>query len=363
MEETRKDGGGGSEKGKGEEGKGEEKKKVGRPSKVESLMRERSNSMPLTDLFKRGEKRKERQEELGVEEGEIFKKSALVKRSPERQEIGGLKEILEEMRDGFREVKSEIRENREDREEMRRWMEEMWDKWERENEGLKRRLDKLEKRMEEMEKRGGGEKGEEGEEGDKGEKVEQTSIKSKGEIKELEERMRRLEMEGEKKNREERKRNIIIKGVRVKEEGMEGLRKEIEEIVGATGAIAKIEGIRRLGKRDKERGDMIWVRFASVGEKIEVMKGKAKIRDRREWIMDDLTVRERRVDWFIKKEAERNRREGKKVRIGYMKIWIEGKLWIWDEIKDELREWQEREAGEEKGEKGGKWVGKEKEVF
>jgi len=32
-----------------------------------------------------------------------------------------------------------------------------------------------------------------------------------------------------------------------------------------------------------------------------------------------------------------------------MKIWIEGKLWIWDEIKDELREWQERGIGEEKG--------------
>jgi len=37
--------------------------------------------------------------------------------------------------------------------------------------------------------------------------VEQTSVKSKVEIKELEERMRRLEIEGEKKDREERKRN------------------------------------------------------------------------------------------------------------------------------------------------------------
>jgi len=43
---------GGGEKGKGEEGKGEEKKKVERPSKAESLIRERANSMPLMESFR-----------------------------------------------------------------------------------------------------------------------------------------------------------------------------------------------------------------------------------------------------------------------------------------------------------------------
>jgi len=79
--------------------------------------------------------------------------------------------------------------------------------------------------------------------------------------------------------------------------------------------------------------------------------------------LDDLTVRERKVDWWIKNKAERIRREGKKVKVGYMKMWIEGKLWIWDEIKDELREWKEREIGEEKGGKDGEGEGKGKEVF
>jgi len=125
MEEVRKDGGEGGEKGKGQEGKGEEKRKVGRPSKAESLMRERANSVPLMESFKSGEKRKERQEESGMEEGEVSKRGILVKRLPEGQDIGGWKEILEEMKEGFREVKSEIRENREGSEEMRRWMEEM----------------------------------------------------------------------------------------------------------------------------------------------------------------------------------------------------------------------------------------------
>lgn len=67
------------------------------------MMRERANSMSLIELFKRREKRKERQgEEMEIEEKEVFKKSSKIKR-PERQEEGGLKEILKELREGFSE--------------------------------------------------------------------------------------------------------------------------------------------------------------------------------------------------------------------------------------------------------------------
>jgi len=341
----------GKEKGKGE-GDGEEKRRVGRPSKAESLMRERTYSLPVLELLKRGEKRKERMgEDIGASEGEIFKKSSKVKRSPERQVEGGLEEVLREVRDGFREIKNEIREMRESREEIREWMEEM-----------RRKVDSLEKRVEKIEERWGGKKkDEESEERGRGEEMEQMKIRGKRETKELEERMRRLELEGEKRKREERRRNIIIKGVRVKEEGMEGLRKEIEEIVEATGAKVRVEGMRRIGNKDKGGGEMVWVRFANVKEKIEVMKGKVRLRDRREWIVDDLTEKERRVEWWLKREAEKNRRDGKKVRVGYMKMWIEGKLWIWDEIKDKLREWPGREVRED--ERGEKEVEKGKEVF
>lgn len=58
-------------------------------------------------------------------------------------------------------------------------------------------------------------------------------------MKALEERMKRMEIEGDKKKREEKKKNIIIKGVKVEEEGIEGLRKKIEEIVRVTGTVAK----------------------------------------------------------------------------------------------------------------------------
>src|SRR5215467_3150226 len=109
MEEGKEEG---RERGKEEEGSREEKRKVGRPSKAESLMRDRSNSAPLIELFKRGEKRKGSQGEgRGAEEGEqIFKRSSMIKRSPEQQVEGGLREILREVRGGFKEMKSELRE-------------------------------------------------------------------------------------------------------------------------------------------------------------------------------------------------------------------------------------------------------------
>lgn len=66
-------------------------------------------------------------------------------------------------------------------------------------------------------------------------------------------------------------------------------------IVKATEAVVKIKRIKRIGRRNGEGREMKWVRFTSVGEKLEVMKRK-KLRDRKEWIMDDLTEKEGRIE-------------------------------------------------------------------
>lgn len=56
-------------------------------------------------------------------------------------------------------------------------------------------------------------------------------------------------------------------------------------------------------------------------EKLEVMKGKIKLRDRKKWITDDLR-KKRKIKWLIKEKAEKKKREGKRVKIGYIKLWI-----------------------------------------
>lgn len=41
--------------------------------------------------------------------------------------------------------------------------------------------------------------------------------------------------------------------------------------------------------------------------------------------MNDMTEKERKINLLLRKEAENRRREGK--RLGYMKLWMEEKLW------------------------------------
>lgn len=89
----------------------ENKRKVGRPTKVERLTRERSNSLPIVDLFKREEKWKERVKEKKDMEGmEAFKRSTKVERSPVRKKKRGSKDLLKEMRAGFKKIMRKTKE-------------------------------------------------------------------------------------------------------------------------------------------------------------------------------------------------------------------------------------------------------------
>lgn len=73
----------------GKERKGEGEREKGRSTNVERLIRVRANSMPLLEMFKKGEKRKEERE---IEEMEAFRKSTKVEISPVK-ELGGVGKI------------------------------------------------------------------------------------------------------------------------------------------------------------------------------------------------------------------------------------------------------------------------------
>lgn len=87
------------------------------------------------------------------------------------------------------------------------------------------------------------------------------------------------------------------------------------------------------------------MRLENIEVKIEVMKEKERLRERGEWITDDLTDRERKIEWLIRRGVEKKRREKKRARAGYMKMWVEIELWIWDEEKEGLRKWNEEKEG------------------
>ncbi|XP_070518839.1 golgin subfamily A member 6-like protein 25 [Cardiocondyla obscurior] len=288
----------------GREEKREEKtkKKMGRPAKVEILRRERSNSLPIMEAWKQGEKRKERQEERGEIEGlEGFRKSVKVYRSPvkttEESGEGGVskesfEEVIKEMRSGFARIQAQ---------------------------------------MEEEKKYEGG-------------KAEMPA-ELYGNVLSLEERTRMLEMGKERQKKEWRKNNLIIRGIKIKNEDKKALKEQVGEIFEAIGVKAKIEDVNKGGFY------MVWVKMENFKDKLEILKGKGKLKDRTEWIGDDLTEYERKVEWNIKREAERLKREGNQVKIGYKKIWVNKEMWLWNDLKEELRKWEGAKTFETEGNK------------
>ena len=84
------------------------------------------------------------------------------------------------------------------------------------------------------------------------------------------------------------------------------------------------------------------------------MEAKKKLKGGKERIEDDLTEEERRGKWKIEREAEVERKRGMNVQVGYMKMWVNGRLKRWDEIGEK---WVERTG---KRERGGREEGRER---
>ncbi|XP_053989896.1 uncharacterized protein LOC128882336 [Hylaeus volcanicus] len=316
----------------------EEAKRRGRPTKAEAWCRERTGSLGnIEDLLKRG-KRKEwgGEEEMEVREvEEIFKRSKKVERTPEKLGIG--KAELEQMLRGLMEgMRKDIGEDlkkigkgvEEGREEMLRQLSEMKESWERERAELRGKIEMLEKKVERLKLK---EKKEEG--GETGEE----------ERRELSKKVRELVTRIDKKEREGRRRNLIIKDVKVEGKGKEEV---VEEIWGRIGVKEKIEEVRRIGKVDREGRGRLMVKMEGVEGKRKVMMARRKLKGRPERIEDDRTEEERRARWKIKREAERERREGQRVQIGYMKMWVNNELRRWDEV---VEKWIEEQGTGQRG--------------
>lgn len=92
----------------------------------------------------------------------------------------------------------------------------------------------------------------------------------------------------------------------------------MREVLREIEVITDIEKVRKIGEKDKEGREVVMI---SYGE-------KKRLRDKREWRDDDLTWKKRRVKyplWMVRREAERLRAEGKRVKVGYKRMWVEGK--------------------------------------
>jgi len=281
-------------------------------------------------------------EEEKREMEEIIKKSKKLERSPVKGRGGeGMKEgfegLREELKEGWRVMREEIKELvKGQTEELGRLREDIRvreERWAKERERLEEKIGKLEKEVEGLKMRD-----ERGREGREEENIRRSGIAG-GERKGWEVRIRRLEMQEEMKERESRRRNIMIKGLK---EGEGGIEKDVEEIWKKLGVEVKMEGIKRIEAGRTERGCMIRVRVGSEEEKRRIWKNKGKLRGGEVWLEDDLTWEQRRIRGKLRQIAWREAREGRKVKVEQGRLWSEGKWWRWDEEEDELRDGEGR---------------------
>ncbi|KAL0120409.1 hypothetical protein PUN28_008236 [Cardiocondyla obscurior] len=94
-------------------------------------------------------------------------------------------------------------------------------------------------------------KGEKRKEKQNEEKDRQVEKKKIGEAIGLEKRVRLLEIEKEKERKEMRKSNVIIKGMKIREEGQDALKGQVEELVKEMAMKVKVEEMRKIGGINK----------------------------------------------------------------------------------------------------------------
>ncbi|XP_046615350.1 uncharacterized protein LOC124302827 [Neodiprion virginianus] len=152
-------------------------------------------------------------------------------------------------------------------------------------------------------------------------------------------RLKEMEWAIERKEREKRRGNIVVRGARL-EKGRE--KEELKKILQLIGVEVEVKDMWEVGaKKGGEKG--IWIaRLGNREQKRQVMGRKSLLKGREERIGEDLTWAERRMKWKLREIAAIEERRGNRVRIGYAKIWIEGKMWKWDEIGELLRDAHEQ---------------------
>ncbi|EFN85896.1 hypothetical protein EAI_12283 [Harpegnathos saltator] len=115
---------------------------------------------------------------------------------------------------------------------------------------------------------------------------------------------------------------------------MREVEEDVKEIWRRMELEVEMREMKRIGKGQKEGKGMVLAKLGSLEEKRKVIEAKKKLRGRREKIEDDLTVGKRKAKWRIEREAEAERRRGRRVQMGYMKMWVDEKMRNWDEVRE-----------------------------
>lgn len=129
--------------------------------------------------------------------------------------------------------------------------------------------------------------------------------------------------------RERRKKNIMIRGIRTIGKGIKKVGKRV---------LKKYLNIDVYIKRIRAIGEGLLVELEVMGNKIEIMRRKGKLRRVSLVLEDDLTEREKQIQEWLESIVREEGEKGLEARLGYGKIKVEGEWYVWNEKLGRLEE-------------------------
>lgn len=160
-----------------------------------------------------------------------------------------------------------------------------------------------------------------------------------GEIKCLKKKVEKLtlvEDKLEKMDRANRKENIIISGLNLEVDNIKDGNKGLEQFLQQNIKVdVRIIELHKINTR------MLIAKVESFDKKIEILANKHKLKQgtcRGVYINSDLTKQERAIQKKIRERADKEKREGRRVKVGYQRLTMDGKRWNWNDQLQELEE-------------------------
>lgn len=137
----------------------------------------------------------------------------------------------------------------------------------------------------------------------------------------------------ERKEREERKLNVVIKGMDVGRQY-----KNLENEIGKFLRDNIETEVEIKTARVINEGKMIQVKFRRWEDKDKVMQNKRRLGNKKIYIDNDRTKKEREIQKKIVAQAKKYRLENRSVQIKFWKLKIEDKWYKWNETEELLEE-------------------------
>ncbi|KAK9686975.1 hypothetical protein QE152_g36799 [Popillia japonica] len=95
----------------------------------------------------------------------------------------------------------------------------------------------------------------------------------------------------------------------------------------------KTERVTKLGERT------YLMQMESAADKSKVMQNKSKLKGRegdKVFINDDLSKQDRDIQKIIRTRAQQERKDGKRIKIGFRKLYLRDEEWKWDKNEQRL---------------------------